>query len=304
MVVRRIARAAEDGFESDLVPGIRASADAALLAQEIAFAAARLEELRERPPALLSDAAALGRDGRREEALWLVAQVAAISPRESWQQVRAAQVATDDSASGVDLSADEESSAGAAPPFAAIESAVVPWAGDLTPCIAREMHGPRACADPAATLAAYRAWAVRSGGQAAGLAGEASWTEERRFDRAFERLALPGFARGARYDFLLIAGAIGLADIRPASLHLLADPRDPVLAAAKRVFGFGDPIVLARRASELAAAAALPIGALDLALLNWARLADAPGAGRITAGSNVEPDEVVRLLVADALGLL
>ena len=85
LTVRRIARAVEDGFESDLVPGIRASADAALLAQELAFAAARLDELRAAPPGLLGEAAALGRDGRREEALWLVAQVAAIGPREAWQ---------------------------------------------------------------------------------------------------------------------------------------------------------------------------------------------------------------------------
>ena len=244
--MRRIARAAEDGFDSDLVPGIRASADAALLADELAFAAARLDELRSAPPGLLADAAALGRDGRREEALWLVAQIAAIAPREAWQ-------VTEAQAAG-----DAVGDPAAAGPFAAIASAAVPWAGDALPEVAADARGPRACPDPSRTLAAYRAWASRAGGQTPGLTGDASWTAQRRFDRAFERLALPGFARGSRYEFLLLAGALGLAELEAASLHLLADPRDPVLAAAKRVFGFGDPIVLARRASELAAAAALP----------------------------------------------
>ena len=71
----------------------------------------------------------------------------------------------------------------------------------------------------------------------------------------------------------------------PGSLQLLSDPRDPVLAAAKRVFAFGDPIVLERRAAELASAAAVPLGALDLGLLNWARRTDDPAAPRIVAGS-------------------
>jgi len=278
VVVRRLARATDDGYESELVPGIRASADAALLADELAFASARLDELREGPPALLGDAAALGHDGRREEALWLVAQIAAIGPRERWQD------------------GDEAA-------FAAVAASAVPWAGGELPDVASDLCGPRACADVATTLAAYRAWASRAGGQAAGLAGEATWSPQRRFDRAFERLALPGFVRGARYEFLLLAGALGLVEMRPASLHLLTDPRDPVLAAAKRVFGFGDPIVLARRASELADATGLPIGALDLALLNWARLADAPGAERIAAGSRATVDDEMRALVADALGL-
>ena len=280
-MVRRLARAADDGYTCDLVPGVRATADAELLCAEVAFAVARLDELRISPVGLFADAAALAADGRREEGLWLVAQIAAISPRESWQG-----------------SADDE-----AQPFTAITTAAVPWAGGAAPSVPGSELGPRACTDVETTLTAYRAWAARGGGQAAALAGDPAWTQERRFDRAFERLALPGFTRGARYEFLLLAGALGLAEISPASLHLMTDQRDPVLAAAKRVFGFGDPIVLARRAGELAVAAGVSMGALDLALLNWARLADKPGAGRVTGGSRAAPDEAARARVAQALAV-
>jgi hypothetical protein len=249
-----------------------------LLADELAFAAARLAELGSGPPGLLGEAARLSAAGRREDALWLLAQVAAIGPAET----------------GADGERPD--------PFAAIAAAAVPWTADELPDVPAGLRGPRASSDITATLRSYRAWAARGGGQAAALAGEASWSPARRFERAFDRLALPGFGRGARYDFLLMAGALGLADVRPASLQLLADQRDPVLAAAKRVFAFGDPIVLERRGGELASAAALPLGALDLGLLNWARRADDPAAARFTAGSRAEPDGDVRALVIAALG--
>jgi hypothetical protein len=51
-----------------------------------------------------------------------------------------------------------------------------------------------------------------------------------------------------------------------------------VTLAAKRVFAIGDRLTLERRARELAAAAEVPIEALDLALENWAR------SDRITQG--------------------
>ena len=53
------------------------------------------------------------------------------------------------------------------------------------------------CLAPLAFLG-YRAWAERHGGQIAGLAGEESWTLQHRYDRAFERLGLPGFGRPTR----------------------------------------------------------------------------------------------------------
>ena len=178
----------------------------------------------------------------------------------------------------------------------------MPWTAEDLPVVAADERGPRGSSDPAATLRAYRAWAARADGQAAGLAGDASWSPARRFERAFERLALPGFARAARYDFLLAAGALGLADMRPASLQLLGDPRGATVAAAKRVFAFGDPIVLERRAAELAGAALLPLGALDLGLSNWALRTDRPDAPRLTLGSQAAPDPDVRDVVLAALG--
>ena len=59
------------------------------------------------------------------------------------------------------------------------------------------------------TAAAYRAWVERAGSQEAAFTGEESWTPERRFGRVFERLALPGFTRAARYDLLTALGAAG-----------------------------------------------------------------------------------------------
>src|SRR5829696_7133036 len=54
----------------------------------------------------------------------------------------------------------------------------------------------------ARTVEAYRQWAERAGSQAAGFTGEADWSPARRFARVFERLALPGFTRAARFDLL------------------------------------------------------------------------------------------------------
>ena len=45
MTVRRVQRAPDDGYEHDLVPGLRSSVDAGRLADELAFSAARLREL-------------------------------------------------------------------------------------------------------------------------------------------------------------------------------------------------------------------------------------------------------------------
>ena len=275
VVVRRVARAADDGFTCELAPGLRARADAQLLAEELAFAAARLSELEQRAAGA---AAARSRGsagaGRREEALWLLAR--------SRSSARASRrTATPSRRSR-----------------------------------RRRCHGrPRSSRRSRPTSAARAARAIRrrrcaptapgpraADGQAAGLAGDAAWSPARRFERAFERLALPGFARAARYDFLLAAGALGLADVRPASLQLLGDPRGATVAAAKRVFAFGDPIVLERRAAELAGAAALPPGALDLGLSNWALRTDRPDAPRLTLGSRAAPDPDVRDVVLAALG--
>ena len=166
--VRHVARAADDGYEHDLVPGLRATADAARLTAELAFAAARLEELAAEPPGLY-------------------AEVAGSARRATWRR----------------------------PPGWPSRSptcrrwrARIPFSS-IAPCgrrgrrarprrrrgLAGAAHRSRP-ARGSRTLDAYRAWAARAGSQAAALTADASWTPQRRFERAFERLSLPGFGRG------------------------------------------------------------------------------------------------------------
>jgi hypothetical protein len=248
--VRRMARAADDGYENDLLPGLRATVEAAHLADELAFSAARLDQLRAAPGGLYADVVALDDP---EEQTWLAFQIAYISPRE-----------------GED-------------PFAEIDRARTTWASGEQPDLEFVELGPRTAHDArrgTKTFEAYRAWAQRAGSQTAAFAGDDSWTPQRRFERAFERLALPGFGRGPRYELLVLLGSLGVFDVRGWSLHL-TDAMDPTTIAAKRVFGIGDAMNLQRRASDLATTLDVPMEALDLALLNWSR-----GDGeRITAGA-------------------
>ena len=109
----------------------------------------------------------------------------------------------------------------------------------------------------------------------------------------FERLALPGVDRGARYDFLVTAGRLGLADVQGAAMHF---GDDATTLAAKRVFGIGDPILLSRRANDLAEEAGVPVEALDLALFNWGQ----PSGGRVTMGAG-EASPELRATAAAAL---
>ena len=78
---------------------------------------------------------------------------------------------------------------------------------------------------------------------------------------------------------LVLLGRLGIFPMRAGSLYLAAGaarparagtaPADLTLAGAKRVFGIGDPLLLERRALELAQACAVPIEALEEALANW-----------------------------------
>lgn len=259
-------QAADDGYRSELVPGMKATADAERLADELAFATARLEQLESAPRGVFADIAAAG---DREEALWLAFLTAYLSPTEHED------------------------------PFAGIRAAHVPWSSGELPALDVEV-GPRSSLDPRSaerTLLAYRAWAERAGGQAAAYAGEPAWTPERRFERLFERLALPGFSRAGRYELLVMLGRLGAADVRPASLQLTDDA---TTVAAKRVFGIGDKMLLERRARDLAQAADLPIEALDLGLFNWAA---ADERGRASIGARTAADDTSRESAAAALGI-
>jgi hypothetical protein len=264
-----MARAADDGYEHELLPGLRSSVDAARLADELAFAAARLDELSADPPGLYADVALLSDP---EEAAWLAFLIAYLSP----------------------LQGDD--------PWRAIAAARTPWATGEVPELDEVSTGPRSPHDPArgaATLVAYRAWAQRAGSQAAAFTGDPSWPAPRRFERAFERLALPRFGRAARFELLVLLGRLRVFDVRPWSLHLAADALDPTVVAAKRALGIGDPLLLQRRAAELASGAGVPIEALDLALVNWSR----PEGDRITAGATVGIDAARREAIGAALSL-
>ena len=143
-------------------------------------------------------------------------------------------------------------------PFAAIRAAHVPWASGELPDLDVAL-GIRTSHEQSAgtrTVLAYRAWATRAGSQQAAFAGEGSWTPERRFDRLFERLALPGLGRPGRYELLVSLGRLGVVDVRPSTLQLTDDA---TTVAAKRVFGIGDKMLLERRARDLADA----VGAAD-----------------------------------------
>jgi hypothetical protein len=121
---------------------------------------------------------------------------------------------------------------------------------------------------PGRTAEAYRAWARRAGSQAQAFGGEPSWTPQRRFSRVFERLALPGFARAARFDLLTALGAAGRYELEADELHMTAG-EDATTVAAKRLLVSGDKLLLERRARDLAEAAGVPLAALDRALAQW-----------------------------------
>lgn len=249
--VQRENRAADDGYRSGLLPGLRASGDAEALAQEIAFAHGRLLALGAAPPDLYGEVRALAEEDI-ERATWTCFLAAYLSPLDS-----------DHPFLGIRLLL------AAAPEIDAHEEDLL---GDLD----RIPLGPRTSHDPArgmSTLLAYRHWAERSGGQARAFEGDSGWSPQRRFERGFERLALPGFGRMGRYDLLVTLGRLGLYELRADSLHLSsasdAHSGDLTTLAGKRVFAIGDPLLIERRARALAEAISVPIETLDLALANW-----------------------------------
>jgi hypothetical protein len=131
-----------------------------------------------------------------------------------------------------------------------------PWASGEVP------------SEHARTATAYRAWAERAGTQQAAFEGEPAWTPQRRFARVFERLALPGFPRAARFELLTALGAAGRYELEAGEL-MLAAGEDATTEAAKRALVSGDKLLLERRARELAEACRVPLAALDRALAVW-----------------------------------
>jgi Alpha-glutamyl/putrescinyl thymine pyrophosphorylase clade 3 len=133
---------------------------------------------------------------------------------------------------------------------------------------AMEIEGPAADGGPATDR-----HTPADAGAARAFNGDPEWSPQRRFERAFERLALPGFGRMGRYDLLVTLGRLGLYELRADSLHMTsasdAHSGDLTTLAAKRVFAIGDSLLLERRAQALAEAISVPIETLDLALANW-----------------------------------
>lgn len=284
--VHREGRAEDDGYRSQLVPGLRASADALRLVEELAFSSGRLRALAAEPPGLYGEVRALASTDL-ERATWSCLLIAYLCPLE-----------------GED-------------PFVGIRMALAAPPGEL-PDLDGVPLGPRTSHDPARgteTLIAYRQWVARGGQaslpagsapgeqtQAAAFRGDPAWTPGRRFERVFERLAIPGFARMGRYELLVLLGRLGLYELLADSLALGGarglSAEDPTTLGAKRVFGIGDPLLLERRAAALAEAAAVPLEALDLALANW------QSPQRATLGFPVDTqDEGAFERAGDALGL-
>jgi hypothetical protein len=272
--VKRESRAGDDGYRSGLLPGLRASGDAEALGQEIAFAHGRLLALGGAPPDLYGEVRALAEQDI-ERATWACFLIAYLSPLEG-----------EDPFAGVRIALGATRDGGAHD---------LDRLGDLD----EVPLGPHTSHDPArgaSTLFAYRHWAERAGGPTGGgggaaraFEGDPTWSPQRRFERGFERLALPGFGRMGRYDLLVTLGCLGLYELRADSLHLTsaseAHSGDLATLAAKRVFAIGDPLLLERRARALAEAISVPIETLDLALWNWSP--PAPGV-RATLGVRSE----------------
>jgi hypothetical protein len=214
LVTRKLARAADDGYRNQLVPGLRATADAERLAVALTQATERLI-----PPGPFPQ---IADEPDLEQATWL-AFLLSLAPELQ----------------------------------APLLEANPPWGEDpeaLPGALAR-------------TAGAYRAWAQRAGSQAAAFTGDAGWNPQRRFGRVFERLALPGFGRGARFDLLAVLGAAGRYELEADGLHFVED--DATTLAAKRALVSGDRLLLERRARDLAEACELPLAALDRGLATW-----------------------------------
>ena len=230
-----------DGHRPALTPGLKSSLEAERLADELAFAAARLELLATAPPGPLAEIADPA--GDEEERTWLAFLVAYLGP----------------------LDADA--------PFAAIESVRTAWGAG--PDLEGVEVGPRGSSRSRARHADGRGLprlgrACRAPRPAA-YAGDASWTAERRFARAFERLALPGMTRDVRFGLLVtLLGALGRPGARGregsssgATTRSPSRPSAPS-GSAIRCCWSGAP----RRSAE---AAGVPLAALDLGLFNWER---------------------------------
>jgi hypothetical protein len=249
MRVRRETRAQDDGYRCELVPGLRAGSDATALAEEIGFASGRLAGLQTAPPGLFAEIPTLAGEGEGEleRATWMCFLTVYLSPLQG-----------EDPFAGIHM---------------ALEQGEMPTLEGV-PLGPRSSHAPERGQE---TLLAYRHWVDRGGrssdGRPLAFVGEESWSPDRRFERVFERLALPGFGRMGRYELLVTLGRLGVYELLAGSLRLAtgggAATGDLTTPAAKRIFGIGEPVYLERRALAFAQALSVPLDVLDLAFANW-----------------------------------
>lgn len=292
VVTGKLSRNSDDGFRSDLLPGIRSSADVLTLAQELTIAEARLGAIagdQAGPWSIVAD-----HSSSVSQAFVAALVVAVSSPDET-----AASTATAIAANA----ALEEIISGLGDDGVLAGSEAVAGILDAGP------RGPRGHDASGGALAVPAQLAQRSGGSLeAALAGEPSWTPERRFARLLDRLALKGLPRAVRYDILIALGRSGALDVRPGALHLGSDQ---VTDAAKRLWAIADVPLLEKRAAAVVEATGVTWDALELALWNIAG-ADASGSGAAARWSTAKPsttlglpgevDEDLALTIAAALG--
>lgn len=275
VVTGKLTRNADDGFRSDLLPGVRSSADAMVLAQELTLAEARLSSI-------ASDdagpwAAVASRSGDASAAFVTALVVAVASPDETAGSLVTAAAAL---AALEPLLADLD------------DSGTIAGASAVAEILDAGPRGPRAHDAAGAALAVPAQLAQRSAGSlGAGLHGDDSWSPERRFARLFDRLALKGLPRAVRFDVLVALGRSGALDVRADGLHL---GNDQVTHAAKRLFAVADVPLLERRAAAIVDATDVSWDALELALWNIAG-ADATGSGAAARWSTAKPGTTLGL---------
>ncbi len=185
-------RGQDDGYSCGLVPGLHNSGDAQRLAEELAFASGRLNLLSASPPDLYGE---VRQQESWERATWMCFLIAYLSPLQGEEPFNGIRRALD----------------------AEVEVGDADWRVGELPDLDAIPLGPRTSHEYARgtrTLQAYLQWAERAGSQVRAFSGDHSWSESRRFERLFERLALPGLGRMGRYDLLVTLGRLGLYELR------------------------------------------------------------------------------------------
>ncbi len=269
VVTGKLTRNADDGYRSDFLPGIRASADVMVFAQELTVAEARLSSI-----------------ATDDAGPWAVVAEHAADPSKAFVAALVVAVASPDDAAG-SLSTAVSALAALDEALAALDdTGAVVGASAVAEVLDAGPRGPRAHDASGAALAVPAQLAQRSAGSlAAGLQGEASWTPERRFARLLDRLALKGLPRAVRYDLLVALGRSGALPVRADGLHLGSDQ---VTDAAKRLFAVADVTLLEKRAAAVVEATGIAWDALELALWNISG-ADATGSGAAARWSTAKP---------------